>query len=182
MSVIFVFMNMSLDGYVEGPGGDISWAHGDSEPFARDEGRLVEAILFGRRTFEMMRGFWPSDQARQIAPETAAFMNSKPKYVASRRDFEPEWAGATVFHEDALAQIRELKAGTAGRIAVFGSNTLCASLLDAGLLDELHLMMNPVLLGEGTPLLRGLQARATLRLISAEPQASGAVLLKHAQR
>lgn len=181
MSVIFVFMNVSLDGYVEGPDHDISWAHGDSEPFARDEGRSVEAILFGRRTFELMRGFWPTDQARQVAPETAAFMNATPKYVASHHAFEPGWAGATVLHPDALAQIRDLKARTAGRIAVFGSNTLSVSLLDAGLLDELHLMVNPVVLGEGTPLLRGVQARARLRLISAEPQASGAVLLKHAR-
>jgi dihydrofolate reductase len=181
MSVIFVFMNVSLDGYMEGPGHDISWAHGDSEPFARDEGRLVEAILFGRRTFELMRQFWPGEQARQIAPETARFMNEKPKYVASHSSFEPGWAGATVFHKDAIAQIRELKALTAGRIAVFGSNTLSASLLDAGLLDELHVIVNPVLLGEGTPLLRGLQRRAELRLVSAEAQASGGVLLKYAR-
>jgi dihydrofolate reductase len=181
MSAIFVFANVSVDGYVEGPEGDISWAHADSEPFAREQGRLVEAVLFGRRTYELMRAFWPTGQARQIAPETARFLNEKPKYVASRSAFEPEWVGATVFHEDAIRQIRELKARTAGRIAMLGSNTLAASLLDAGLLDELHVMVNPVVLGAGTPLLRGLRARAELRLMSAEPQGSGAVLLKYAR-
>jgi dihydrofolate reductase len=179
MSKIFVFMNVSLDGYVEGPEHDISWAHGDSEPFAREQGRLVEAVLFGRRTFELMRQFWPTEQARQIAPETARFMNEKPKYVASHSPFEPGWDKTTVFHDAAMEQVRALKERTAGRIAVFGSNTLCASLLDAGLLDELQIMVNPVLLGEGTSLARGLRERATVRLVSAEAQASSAVLLTY---
>ncbi len=181
MSAIFVFMNVSLDGYVAGPAGDIAWARGDSEPFAREQGRSVEAILFGRRTFELMREFWPTEQARQIAPETAHFMNAKPKYVASHSAFDPGWAGATVFHDDALAQIGALRARTAGRIAVFGSNRLCASLLDAGLLDEIELMVNPVLLGGGTTLFAGLRARAEVRLVRAERQGSGAVLLTYAR-
>jgi dihydrofolate reductase len=181
MSLMFVFINVSLDGYVEGAEHDISWAHGDSEPFAREQGRTVEAILFGRRTFELMRQFWPSDQARQIAQETARFMNEKPKYVASHQAFEPGWTGTTVLHRDALGQIRALKDRTAGRIAIFGSNTLCASLLDAGLLDEIQLMVNPVLLGEGTPLLSGIRQRASLRLVNAAPQANGAVLLTYAR-
>jgi dihydrofolate reductase len=181
MSAMFVFMNVSLDGYVEGPGHDISWAHGDSEPFAREQGRLVEALLFGRRTFDIMRQFWPTEQARQVAPETARFMNARPKYVASRSAFDPGWDGTTVFHEDAIGQIRALKERTAGRIAIFGSNTLCASLLDAGLLDEIQLMVNPVLLGAGTPLFHGLRDRATVRLVSADPQASSAVLLTYAR-
>lgn len=180
MSTVFVFMNVSLDGYVEGPGHDISWAHGDSEPFAQEQGRTVEAILFGRRTFEMMRQFWPTDQARQVAPETARFMNEKPKYVASHSAFEPGWDKTTVFHEDAMAQIRALKERTAGRIAIFGSNTLCASLIDADLIDEFQIMVNPVLLGEGTSLTRGIKEHTPLRLVSAETQASGAVLLTYA--
>jgi dihydrofolate reductase len=181
MSKVFVFMNVSVDGRVEGPDHDISWAHGDSEPFAREQGKSVEALLFGRRTFELMRQFWPTDQARQVAPETAAFMNEKPKYVASHSGFEPGWAGATVLHEDAIGQIRGLKARTAGRIAIFGSNTLCAGLVDAGLIDEFQIMVNPVLLGEGTSLFPGVAARAQLRLISAEPQSTGAVLLTYAR-
>ena len=181
MSTVFVFMNVSLDGYVEGPGHDISWAHGDSEPFAREQGRTVEALLFGRRTFELMRQFWPTDQARQVAPETAVFMNEKPKFVASHRVFDPGWDKTMVFHEDAIAQIRDLKERTAGRIAIFGSNTLCASLIDAHLIDEFQFMINPVLLGDGASLARGLKERVMLRLSHAETQASGAVLLTYAR-
>jgi dihydrofolate reductase len=181
MSAVFVFMNVSLDGYVEGPGHDISWAHGDSEPFAQEQGRLVEAILFGRRTYEMMRQFWPTEQAQRAAPETARFMNEKPKYVASHEAFDPGWDRVTVFHEDAIEQIRGLKERTAGRLAIFGSNTLCAGLVDAHLIDEFQIMVNPVLLGEGTPLFRGLRERAQVRLVRAEPQASGAVLLTYAR-
>ena len=70
MRNIFVFMNISVDGYMEAPGHDISWAHGaDSDSFVNQEGLEVVTILFGRRTYEMMRSFWPTPQAAEVAPE-----------------------------------------------------------------------------------------------------------------
>ena len=129
MRKIFVFMNISVDGYVEGAGHDISWSHGDSEPFAREQGREVDAILFGRRTYEMMRSFWPTPQAAEMAPETARFMNEKPKFVASHGVFEPGWRDVTVLAGDVIAEVRKLKERSGKRIAIFGSNTLSASLV-----------------------------------------------------
>jgi dihydrofolate reductase len=182
MRNVFVFMNVSVDGYVEGPGHDISWAHGgDSEPFARKQGPAVDLILFGRRTYEMMSAFWPTEQAAAVAPETARFMNEKPKYVASHAAFEPGWDKVTVLRGDVIGQVRRLKEEGVGKIAIFGSNTLCASLAEADLIDEFQMLVNPVLLGEGTSFVRGLRKRAELRLVSAEPQALGGVLLTYAR-
>lgn len=182
MRKTFVFMNVSLDGYVEAPGHDISWAHGgDSEPFAREQGPGVDVILFGRRTYEMMRQFWPTAQAAAVAPDTARFMNEKPKFVASHSDFDPGWDKVTVLAGDVIAKVRRLKEEGVGKIAIFGSNTLCASLVDAGLLDEFQILVNPVLLGDGTPLVRGLKAPAQVRLVGAEPTPTGGVLLTYAR-
>ncbi len=183
MRQMFVFMNISVDGQVEAPGHDLSWSHGaDSEPFAREQGPSVETVLFGRRTYEMMAAFWPTPQAAQVAPETARFMNEKQKLVASRAAFEPGWRNVTVLAGDVTARLRRLKEQPGGRIAIFGSNTLCASLVDAGLIDEFQIMVNPVVLGRGTPLFGGLAKWAPLTLIAAQPMPSGAVLLTYAPR
>jgi dihydrofolate reductase len=182
MRKIFVFMNISMDGYVEGPGHDISWAHGgDSETFAREQGREVDAILFGRRTYEMMSSFWPTPQAAEVAPETAGFMNEEQKLVASHSSFEPGWRGVTVISGDVVDAVRRLKAGPGRAIAIFGSNRLCASLIDARLIDEFQIMFNPVLLGEGTSLFRGVAHKADLKLASTQTFPSGAVFLTYVQ-
>ncbi|MGE5531504.1 MAG: dihydrofolate reductase family protein [Bacteroidota bacterium] len=183
MRKIFVFMNVSVDGYVEAPGHDISWAHGtDSDPFAKEQGREVDGILFGHRTYEMMRSFWPTPQAVQVAPETARFMNEKQKYVASHASFDPGWRNVTVLSGDVLERVRQLKAGPGQTIAIFGSNTLCTSLVEAGLIDEFQIMVNPVVLGEGTPLFHGLVKKAELRLTVVQSMPSGAVFLTYARR
>jgi dihydrofolate reductase len=180
MRKIFVFMNTSVDGYVEAPGHDISWAHAaDSDPFAKEHGQQVDGVLFGRRTYEMMRAFWPTPEAAGMAPETARFMNEKQKYVASHASFDPGWQNVTVLSGDVVDQVRKLKEGPGNTIAIFGSNTLCTSLVDARLIDELQIMLNPVLLGEGTPLFRGVDKWVGLQLRSAEPLPSGAVFLTY---
>jgi dihydrofolate reductase len=180
MRKIFVFMNTSVDGYVEAPGHDISWAHAaDSDPFAKERGQQVDAVLFGRRTYEMMQAFWPTPEAARMAPETARFMNEKQKYVASHAPFEPGWQNVTVLSRDVVDQVRNLKQGPGNTIAIFGSNTLCTSLVDAGLIDEFQIMLNPVVLGEGTPLFRGLARWAGLQLKRVEPLPSGAVFLTY---
>ena len=180
MRKIFVFMNISIDGYVETPGHDLSWAHGgDSDPFASEQGHEVETILFGRRTYEMMSSFWPTPQAAQMAPETARFMNEKQKFVASHSVFDPGWKDVTVLAGDVVGEVRKLKERPGNTIAIFGSNTLSASLVDARLIDEFQIMVNPVVLGEGTSVFRGLAEKAELRLVEAQKMAWGGVLLTY---
>ena len=179
MRKIFLLMNVSLDGYFETPEHDISWATGDFEAFSPEAGEEVDTLLFGHRTYEMMKSFWPTPQAEQAAPDVARFMNEKRKVVASRHNFDPGWQNVTVISGDVPGEIRRLKEQPGKTIAMFGSNNLCVSLMQAGLIDEFQIIVNPVALGEGTPLFKGLPAKTGLALVDTRPFKSGAVMLTY---
>src|SRR5512141_1528389 len=123
MRRIFLFMNVSLDGYFEGPGHDIAWAHGGSEPFSADESQAVDTILLGRRTYELMRAFWPTPQAAESQPEIARFMNERRKVVASHKPFEPGWKNVTVISGDVVGEVSRLKEQPGQTMIMLGSNT-----------------------------------------------------------
>lgn len=182
MRKIFLFMNVSLDGYFEAPGHDISGFKADFEfnAFSPGQAGEVDALLFGRRTYEMMRDFWPTPQAAETAPLIARFMNEKRKFVASRNPaYAPGWSNVTVLHEDVPAQVKQLKAQPGETIAMFGSNSLVVSLMPAGLVDEFQIMLNPVAFGAGTPLFQGLPGKADFRLVESRQFSSGNVLLTY---
>ena len=182
MRKIFLFMNVSLDGYHEAPGGDISGFHAegdDFDAFSPESSGGVDAILLGRNTYEMMRAFWPTDEAKQMMPEIAAFMNDRPKYVTAHGVYEPGWSNVTVLNGEVIEQIKSLKAQPGKSIIMFGSNTLCVSLLETGLLDELQIMVNPVLFGAGTSLFAGLPSHIRLTLTGSRTFKSGNTLLTY---
>jgi dihydrofolate reductase len=170
-------MNISVDGYVEAPGHDLSWSHADFEAFSAEGSREVDTILLGRKTYELMKAFWPTPQAAQAAPEVATFMNEQHKVVASHTAFEPGWQNVTVIHGDVAAAVRQLKAQPGGDIIILGSNNLCVTLLQEGLIDELQIVVNPVALGAGVSLLAGLTKRVELRLAATRQFRSGAIML-----
>jgi dihydrofolate reductase len=185
MRKIFLFMNVSLDGYFEGPGHDISGFHNEEDPFeaySPEEGQEVDTLLFGHRTYEMMRSYWPTPQAAEAAPEIAKFMNEKRKVVASHKPFEPGWDKVMVISGDVSGGVKKLKEQPGKTIAIFGSNNLCVSLLEAGLLDEVQIMVNPVVLGDGTSLFKGLSKKVELTLTESRKFRAGTVLLTYQPR
>lgn len=181
MGKIFLFMNVSLDGFVEDAQKDISaFSLRDSkfEAYQRERGKGTGTILLGRKTFEMMRAFWPTPMAAQMAPDVAAFMNERPKIVISHNNLDPNWQNTTVITNDLvneLGKLRELGDDT----IVMGSNDLCKTLIAEGLLDEIQIVVNPVLLSGGTTLFDGLLEMPELRLKETVPFESGKVLLKY---
>ena len=179
MRKIFLFMNVSLDGYFAGPGGDISGFHNDFEAFSAGESQEVDALLFGHKTYEMMK-FWGTPEGEKLMPAIASFMNGRRKYVASHAPFEPGWSKVTVLSGDVPAQVKALKEQPGKTIAMFGSNSLCVSLMQAGLMDELQIMVNPLALGGGTSLFSGLSKPVGLTLTETRRFKSGAVLLIYA--
>ena len=178
MRKIFLFMNVSLDGYFEGPGRDISGFHNDFEAFSSEQSQEVDMLLFGHKTYEMMK-FWSTPQGEEAAPEIARFMNERRKFVASHKPFEPGWDKVTVISDDVPAEVRKLKEGPDKKIAMFGSNTLCVSLMAEGLVDEFQIMVNPVVFGAGTSLFTGLAKKTELILTETQKFKSGAILLTY---
>ncbi len=179
MRRLFLFMNISLDGYFEGPQHDLSFFTRDFEAFSSEKGRQVDTMLFGHRTYEMMKSFWPTPQAQQVAPEIAEFINQKRKLVASHQPFDPGWKNVEGISGDVCAEVKKLMEGPGDDIMIFGSNQLCASLVQADRVDELQLMVNPVVIGAGTPLLKGLPGRADFVLADTHPFKSGVVLMTY---
>ncbi|HEX2906562.1 MAG TPA: dihydrofolate reductase family protein [Phototrophicaceae bacterium] len=179
MRDLFLLMNVSLDGYFEGPDHDLSWATHDFAAFRSETKKEVDTLLFGHRTYEMMESFWPTPQATEMAPDVAQFMNQAQKVVVSHQPFTPKWDKVTVISADVVSAVRRLKAEDGQSIAIFGSNELCVSLMPTGLIDEFQIQVNPVALGDGTPLFKGLPEKAELALIKTHTFPGGVVLLTY---
>ena len=148
----------ALDGYHEGPDHSIDWHNAGSEEFNRfavqqlDE---MDVLVFGRVTYELIAGYWPTQAARDDDPEVAARMNALPKVVVSRTLDHVTWANTELVRDRVAERLAELKRQPGKDLAIFGSSNLTASLLRLGLVDELRIMVSPVLVGRGTPLFQG---------------------------
>lgn len=172
-------MMASLDGYFEGAGHDISWHNVDAEfnTFANEQLDEADTLVFGRKTYELMASFWPTQKAIAIAPDTASRMNSLSKIVFSGQPLMPNWESTTA-HTN-IQILNGIKQQSGKAIAVLGSSNLCISLLRAGLLDEVRVMVNPVVLGKGSSLFEGIDKSTNFRLANTRIFKSGNVLLRY---
>lgn len=179
MGKLFVFNMMSVDGYFAGPNGGLDWHNVDEEfqEFAIEQLQEIETILFGRVTYEMMAAFWSSEEAKRTDPIVAGYMNDLPKIVVSHDLETADWHNTSTITSDVKGQITALKKRTAKSIAILGSAKLTVSLLNMGLIDELRVMVNPVILGTGKALFAGIDTQAKLTLTSSRAFQSGNVLL-----
>lgn len=176
------FTFVSLDGFFAGPGGDLSWHHHDRE----DNRHAVESLeaggtlLFGRKTYEMMAGYWPSPMALQNDPVVARGMNEATKLVFSRKLTRVGWENSTLVKGDPVEAMRRLKRTRGKDLAILGSGSIVRLFLQHGLLDQLQLLVDPVLLGKGLPLFRGLEGPLNLKLTDSKKFKSGSMLLTYA--
>lgn len=181
MRKIFLLMNVSLDGYFQDTKGDISWSHNDdAEAFKTGESDEVDTLLFGHTTYNMMKAFWPTPQASESQPDIAKFMNAAHKLVASHKPFDPGWKNVTVLSgDDVVEQVRKIKGQPGKTIGIFGSNKLLVDLMDADLVDEFQIIINPVALGEGTPMFKGLHHPQQFKLTETKKFKSGQMFLRY---
>ena len=182
MTKLFLFINISLDGYVEDANHTTAafQARDDKfEAFQRRQGGETGTIVLGRKTYDVMKSFWPTPMAKQMVPDVAKFMNESPKFVVSHTSFAPMWENTTVISSDVAGQMRKLKMESSGNIIILGSNNLAVTLTQAGLIDEFQIVVNPVVLGAGTTLLIGLPAAARLVLTATHSFDSGKTLLTY---
>ncbi|HYK08989.1 MAG TPA: dihydrofolate reductase family protein [Candidatus Eisenbacteria bacterium] len=180
---LFLFMMVSLDGYIEGPNHDLSWHNVDSEfnDYAIEQTKNVGTLLFGHTTYDVMKDYWPTVNAREDDPVVANLMNTTPKIVFSRSLEKVEeteyWKNVRLMKDVVTEEIQKLKEESSKDIAVYGSNNLCVTLLEMGLLDELRIMVNPVVIGSGTPLFKGIKSKLSLQLLGTKEFKNGNVLL-----
>ena len=178
---------MTLDGVMEAPGleehrsGRNGWAMriSDDQLQAFNLGQVegADALLFGRTTYNIWAAFWPT------APDVAAWLgkriNALPKYVVSKTLRDPEWENTVVLRGDLGDEVRRLRELPGGEMVLYGSADLLAGLLELDLVDELRIVLFPVILGSGKRLFREEADLRHLRLLSAEPTPAGGVLLRY---
>jgi dihydrofolate reductase len=175
--MIASFIMVSLDGYFEGEKPwDLDWHRTDEEfnDFAAEQLDEFDTLVFGRATYEGMAQYWPSEEAVKSDPEVATRMNEANKIVVSRTLTSPvpAWNNTRL-----VKDARELRADE--KMLVLGSAVLTTSLLEDGLLDELRIMVNPVLLGSGRALATSAKGQISLRLLARREFRNGNVLLTY---
>ena len=181
MGKLVVTEFVSLDGVMQAPGGEDfkypGWSFDfdrgeDGNQFKLQETLETDALLIGRVTYESFAGAWPSREG-----EFADKFNSMPKYVVSSTLDDPEWNNTTVVGGDAVAAASKLKQDVDGIVQVPGSLRLVEALIEADLVDELHLMVFPVVLGTGRRLFGETSERSDWRLTEAKPVGPDGVLV-----
>ena len=186
MGRIVVTEFVSLDGVMQAPGGEDfkypGWSFAfergdDGNQFKLDETLESDALLIGRVTYESFASAWPSRDGA-----FAEKFNSMPKYVVSSTLEDPEWHNTTVLEGDAVEQASKLKERIDGIIQVPGSLRLVQALLENDLVDELHLMVFPVVLGTGRKLFGETSEKSNWRLADARPVGPDGVLVLVYQR
>jgi dihydrofolate reductase len=188
---------VTVDGVMQGNGGASDedrrngferggWAlgAGDAETmaFINETYRRADAFLFGRRTYELFAGYWGAEERARAAaadpgshPITAA-LNTRPKYLASTTVTDPQWANTTLLSGDLAAAVGELKATPGGELQVHGSGALVRWLLENDLVDELDLLIVPVVLGQGTRLFPDAGPDIALDLLDSRVDSKGVTI------
>ncbi|MEU8633526.1 dihydrofolate reductase family protein [Amycolatopsis sp. NPDC048633] len=181
---------ITVDGVVQGNGGASDedrrngferggWALGagddETRTFIAETYQRAEAFLFGRRTYDLFAGSWGSVEQMRTHPIGVA-LAAAPKYVASTTLTAPRWADTTVLGGDLAAAVGELKAKPGGELQVHGSGTLVRWLLANGLVDEMTLIVVPVILGQGTRLFPDAGPDLALDLVESRADAKGVTI------
>jgi dihydrofolate reductase len=180
---------VTVDGVMQGLGGPDEDRRGGYErggwitPYADEEGMgflnevygRADAFLLGKRTYEIFAASWGTWDDPGDSPVWTA-LNTRPKYVASTAPFDPEWANTTVLSGDVAAAVEELKAEPGGELQVHGSGALIRSLLAVELVDEMNLLIVPVVVGQGTRLFPDAGPDAALELLGSRTTASGVTI------
>jgi dihydrofolate reductase len=184
MGRIVVTEFISLDGVIEDPGGSEDFKYGgwsfeidrgeDGDKFKLDEALDADALLLGRKTYEGFAAAWPSRDG-----EFADKFNNMPKYVVSSTLKDPEWTNSTVLDGDLAEEVSKLRQDVDGDIVVHGSAQLVQALVNDGLVDELRLMVFPVVLGAGKRLFGETSDKRRLRLSDSKTVGDGVQILTY---
>lgn len=183
MRKLVLFLHASLDGYVEGPNGpmDIGWVSYDAdlEKHAKEILSTADTVLWGRGTYQMMYGYWPSVPSNPSASEHernhAEWIDKTAKVVFSTTLHSVEWNNSRLVKDNVVKEINNLKQQPGKDMVILGSPRLAHYLMQFDLIDEYKITVSPVLIGNGLPLFQGIQEKTQLKLIESKSFDSGAI-------
>ena len=194
---IVMFNGMTANGYFAGADGNLDWVVPDEEQAkaAVDGIPLFDTVLFGRRTYELFEKFWnhavddsstvpdPHDPGQRTREhrEIAIWLNEMTKLVFSRSLKDVTWKNSRVLHKLDPREIETVKSQPGKDMIVFGSGSIVSQLTQHRLIDEYQMVVCPIFLGSGRPLLTGVSKDSRLELVEAKPYRSGDVLLRYAR-
>ena len=183
MGRLIYSLSVSMDGFAAARDGSLGWVTIDDElhEHFNQQARELSAFLYGRRMYELMSGYWPTAEtdpaATPVMRDFGGIWTATPKIVFSRTLVEVDWNSRLV-HGDAVEEVTRLKAEPGFDMDVSGP-TLAGSLLRAGLVDEIHVVVQPVVLGAGLPFFPPLETPIETRLVETRTFGSGVVLLRY---
>lgn len=185
MAKLACFTTLSLDGYFARPDGDVHWFHradAEFDAFVAGNAQSDGALVFGRRTYEMMKAYWPTPAARAALPAVADGMNRREKYVVYRALTQADWSNTRVLRGEAASVAAELKRESAKPLVILGSASLVTALSEARLIDEYQIVLTPMALGAGRSLFAGMTGNLELSLVETRSFQNGNVFLRYALR
>ena len=182
MRKLMVFNSMTLDGFIADVNGEMSWAHKqDAEwnSFVAGNASGEGVLVFGRKTYEMMAGYWPTPMAAQNSPVVAKRMNELQKIVFSRSLDKAAWQNTTLRKGELLQEVKQLKQQTGAGLVILGSASIVAQLSEARLIDEYQIALCPVAIGGGKSMFADLRDRMALKLAGTRSFQNGNVFLTY---
>ncbi|MEO6131951.1 MAG: dihydrofolate reductase family protein [Saprospiraceae bacterium] len=181
MGKINVFNFITLNGFYKGPNEDISWhRHGGEEnQYSEENANSGSTLLFGRITYEMMASFWPSPQAMREFRKVAEGMNDSPKIVFSKTLKKAAWQNTRILSRDIVKEIKKIKEESDIQMTILGSGSIVTLFAENGLIDDYQFMVDPVAIGNGTPVFNGMKNKLDLKLVDSQTFKSGVILLNY---
>lgn len=176
MRKLFWQISTTLDGYMEGPGGELAdtarYADPEFDRYASQMLQAIGGIVLGRATYELFAAYWPTASGAD-----AERINALPKFVCSKTLYRLDWANSQLIRDDIPGTIARLKQQEGGDLALFGSADLASTLMRHGLIDEYRLLVSPVVLGRGRRTFRDIAERLPLRLSQVQAWSAGLTAL-----
>jgi dihydrofolate reductase len=176
MRKLFWQMSVTLDGFMEGPNRELDHTAGvedaDFDRYATEMLNSIDAMLLGRRTYQLFEGYWPS----ATGPD-AERINELAKVVFSRTLEKVEWNNSRLVRDNIAEEVSRLKEEPGKDLALFGSADLASTLIGEGLIDEYRIFVTSFVLGGGTPMFKGISDGMALKLLNATTWSSGTVAL-----
>jgi dihydrofolate reductase len=180
MRKLTVFNHVSLDGYFKDANGDMSWAHAQDpewNAFVAENAKGDSQLVFGRVTYDLMAGFWPTPFALESMPAVAERMNNLPKVVFSRTLDKATWNNTKLVKGNIAEEMRKLKNEPGPDMVIMGSGSIVAQFAQEGLIDDYQIVVSPLVLGKGKSMFEGVKEKLSLKLAKTRSFSNGNVLL-----